>query len=182
MSYNKFYEYYNRAKEIKVNKICRIVVLSSLLVAFCLTNLQASILCDNEIEPNNEYYNGNPMEVPACMLGAVEAWQAEEGYSVGDSDFFVIETTVGRRYTLNLVIDSPQGLNLRIYITDADNSRVVRSEASPILIKVSFVATTDVSYIHVRYSLSSLPELPAAASYRLDTSTVYYVFLPCTTR
>lgn len=168
-----------------MRKVTLAIGMGLLLAMICLTGIQAQTLCLTEAEPNGSWYHANSMDVPGCMLGTVSVWwnpvHPIEGIE-GDNDVFVMRVIPGHKYTLNLDINSPQNLSVRVWVQDMDGVYILVTQASSILIDESFVATTGIVYLTVRYSHSFLPELPAAAGYRLDVTTIYRAFLPIVQR
>ena len=118
------------------------------------------LLQAGETEPNNNFEEADAVGVPGYVTG--NAWN-----SITDTDYFVMDTTVGREYQASLTIDSPQGLNLRMVLYDGVQRYVKTSPSSSSNTSVSWTAYEDSHYIRVEAVTVSTTTLQTA-DYRLD--------------
>ena len=111
-----------------------------------------------ETEPNNDFNTATPMYIPGVVTGS--AWN-----SFTDTDYFVMEMTIGEEYQARVNIMSLDGLMLRTILYDGGRNFVTGSLFSPDHTELSWTAITNTYYIQVAGAV--LTETIQTANYRL---------------
>jgi hypothetical protein len=117
--------------------------------------------CTSESEPNDDFSTADPVS-GSCVVGNVASTPVTETI-----DYFVMATTVGCSYQANLIIDSPDGLSLRMVLFDGDQGYLDTSTASSTSTSLSWAAIKTSYYIRVEAVTVSTTTVKAA-SYCLD--------------
>jgi hypothetical protein len=112
-----------------------------------------------ETEPNNDFEDANIVDIPGYVAGS--AWN-----SITDTDYFVMETPIGREHVARITICSPDDLALRMVLYDGNRDFVEASPFSSSHTELSWTAYTTTYYIQVAASV--LTETLQTADYRLD--------------
>ena len=113
-----------------------------------------------ETEPNNDFEDANMVDILYPVVGS--AWN-----SITDTDYFVMETPIGREHLANIMISqSPDDLALRMVLYDGNRYLVGASPFSSNHTELSWTAYTTTYYIQVAASV--LTETMQIADYLLE--------------
>ena len=134
-----------------------IALLTSITAAI---SRNTSLAQTHETEPNDDFEHANVVLIPGYITGS--AWN-----SITDTDYFVMETPIGRQYQANMLIWKSDDLTLMMRLYDGDRCFVV---ASPYTSRLSWTAYTTTYYIQVAASV--LTETIQTAHYLLSINWV----------
>jgi hypothetical protein len=100
--------------------IAFMVVLLTSVSATVATSRNVSPAQLTEAEPNDDFDDANLVYVPGFVTGS--AWN-----SVTDTDYFVMETTLGEQYRASVNILYSDGLALRMVLYNGDRNFLCKS-------------------------------------------------------
>jgi hypothetical protein len=126
----------------------------------------APLLQVGETEPNDSFDEADALAVPGYIIGAVSNTPVTETV-----DYFVMNTTVGRKYQASLTVDSPQDLKLRMVLYDGDRGYLQTSSSSSTGASMSWSSDKDSHYIRVEAVTVSTSTVKTA-DYRLDIDRI----------
>jgi hypothetical protein len=95
-----------------------------------------------ETEPNDDFDDASIVYVPGHIMGS--AWN-----SFTDTDYFVMEATIGEQYQAETIIGSPDDLPLEMRLYDGALNFVTATSFSTSSIEFSWTAYTTIYYIRI---------------------------------
>jgi len=113
-----------------------------------------------ESEPNNSFAEADPFT--DSIIGSVTNTPIEETV-----DYLQTDTTEDLKYEASLIIDSPEGLRLRMVLFNEDQQRVTTSSASSTNVDLSWTARSPSHYFRIEAVTVSTSTVKTA-DYRLD--------------
>jgi hypothetical protein len=115
-----------------------------------------------ESEPNNTFDDADPVSVPGYATGVIT-----HSVSASDTDCFVLDTQVGRKYRARLSIWTPGNLKLQMNLYNGDREYLDTSSSSSIYASMTWTAYQDSHYIQIE-ALDPNTTTLQTANYRLD--------------